>query len=71
MNVFSSEKCPKELCILFYIFNFQFIGVYSSQMLLLGKNNDKNQVYPPNFEAFGAKQRIYLGKYYVKPGLPP
>ena len=40
-------------------------------VMCLGKNNYKKQGLPPNYEAFGAKQCIYVGKYYVKPGLPP
>ena len=47
------------------------LGKVNDKLTCLGKNNDKNQVYPPYLEAFCAKQRINLGKNYEYQGYPP
>ena len=47
------------------------LGKDNDKLTRLGKNNDKNKVYPPYLEAFWAKQRVNLGKNYENQGYPP
>ena len=47
------------------------LGKVNDKLTRLGKNNDKNKVYPPYLEAFWAKQRVNLGKNYENQGYPP